>query len=145
MPAESVTDAPWTTTRLRVRYAETDQAGVVYHSNFLIWFEVGRVELCRSYGFNYRDMEIAADARLPVTEARVRFRNPARYDDLILVRTRIVEMRSRMITFAYEVVREDDGKMLADGETVHVGHELPGPGEDLPAGICKDAAPHGAV
>jgi acyl-CoA thioester hydrolase len=137
LPAESVTDAPWTTTRLRVRYAETDQAGVVYHSNFLIWFEVGRVELCRSYGFNYRDMEIAADARLPVTEARVRFRNPARYDDLILVRTRIVEMRSRMITFAYEVVREDDGKVLADGETVHVVMNSEGRARTFPPEYAK--------
>jgi len=120
-----------------VRYAETDQAGVVYHSNFLIWFEVGRVELCRSYGFNYRDMEIAADARLPVTEARVRFRNPARYDDLILVRTRIVEMRSRMITFAYEVVREDDGQMLADGETVHVVMNSQGRARTFPPEYAK--------
>ena len=74
-------DHEWSETLLRVRYAETDQAGVVYHSNYLIWFEVGRVELCRDYGFNYRDMETEADAFLPVTEARVKYRAPARYDD----------------------------------------------------------------
>src|SRR5438132_9193972 len=110
----------WSETRLRVRYAETDQARVVYHSNYLIWFEVGRVELCRDHGFNYRDMERAADARLPVTEARVRYRQPARYDDEILVRTRIAELRSRAITFAYQVIRATDGVLLAEGETAHI-------------------------
>lgn len=137
MPNGSSSDHPWTSTRLRVRYAETDQAGVVYHSNFLIWFEVGRVELCRSYGFNYRDMENEADARLPVTEARVRFRNPARYDDQILVRTRIVEMRSRKITFAYEVVREQDGQLLAEGETVHMVMNSQGRARTFPADYAK--------
>ncbi|MGH9768173.1 MAG: acyl-CoA thioesterase [Blastocatellia bacterium] len=110
----------WSETRLRVRYAETDQAGVVYHSNYLIWFEVGRVELCRDYGFNYRDMETEADAFLPVTEARVKYRNPAKYDDEIIVRTRVVELRSRAIKFAYEVLRASDGMLLAEGETHHI-------------------------
>ncbi len=110
----------WGETRVRVRYAETDQAGVVYHSNYLIWFEVGRVELCRDYGFNYRDMEKEADAFLPVTECRVKYRNPARYDDELLVRSRILELRSRAISFAYEVVRESDGLLLAVGETHHI-------------------------
>lgn len=113
-------DFDWSETRLRVRYAETDQAGVVYHSNYLIWFEVGRVELCRDYGFNYRDMEREANAYLPVTEARVRYRNPATYDDQILVRTRIAEIRSRAITFAYQVVRDSDRSLLAEGETIHI-------------------------
>jgi acyl-CoA thioester hydrolase len=110
----------WSETRLRVRYAETDQAGVVYHSNYLIWFEVGRVELCRDYGFNYRDMETEADALLPVTEVRVRYRTPARYDDEIMVRARVTELRSRAISFAYEVLRADDGTLLAEGETRHI-------------------------
>jgi acyl-CoA thioester hydrolase len=110
----------WSETRLRVRYAETDQAGVVYHSNYLIWVEVGRVELCRDYGFHYRDMEKEADAFLPVTEARVKYRVPAKYDDEIIVRTRIVELRSRAITFAYEVLRASDGLLLAEGETRHI-------------------------
>ena len=110
----------WSETRLRVRYAETDQAGVVYHSNYLVWFEVGRVELCRDHGFNYRDMEREADARLPVTEARVRYRHPARYDDEILLRTRIAELRSRAITFAYQAIRAADGVLLAEGETAHI-------------------------
>ncbi|MGH9935747.1 MAG: acyl-CoA thioesterase [Blastocatellia bacterium] len=110
----------WSETRLRVRYAETDQAGVVYHSNYLIWFEVGRVELCRDYGFNYRDMETEAGAFLPVTEARVKYRIPAKYDDVIIVRTRVLEIRSRAIKFAYEVVRANDGTLLAEGETHHI-------------------------
>ncbi|HKE02640.1 MAG TPA: thioesterase family protein [Blastocatellia bacterium] len=110
----------WSETRLRVRYAETDQAGVVYHSNYLIWFEVGRVELCRDYGFNYRDMEAEADAFLPVTEVSVKYRAPARYDDEIIVRTRVVQARTRSIKFAYEVLRASDGRLLAEGETSHI-------------------------
>jgi acyl-CoA thioester hydrolase len=110
----------WSETRLRVRYAETDQAGVVYHANFLVWLEVGRVELCRDYGFNYRDMEKDADAFLPVTECRVKFRHPARYDDEIIVRTRVLELRSRAISFAYEVARASDETLLAVGETHHI-------------------------
>jgi acyl-CoA thioester hydrolase len=117
---ESAEPHQWSETRLRVRYAETDQAGVVYHSNYLIWFEVGRVELCRDYGFNYRDMEREADALLPVTEARVKYRVPAKYDDEILVRTRVTELRSRAIKFAYEVLRAGDGQLLAEGETHHI-------------------------
>jgi acyl-CoA thioester hydrolase len=110
----------WSETRLRVRYAETDQAGVVYHSNYLIWFEVGRVELCRDHGFNYRDMETEADALLPVTECRVKYRTPAKYDDEILVRSRVLELRSRAISFAYEVRRAGDNALLAEGETQHI-------------------------
>ena len=117
---DTYSEFKWSETRLRVRYAETDQAGVVYHSNYLIWFEVGRVELCRDHGFNYRDMERDADAQLPVTEARVRYRHPARYDDEIIIRTRISSLRSRAIAFAYQVVRAIDEMLLAEGETDHV-------------------------
>jgi acyl-CoA thioester hydrolase len=110
----------WRETRIRVRYAETDQAGVVYHANYLVWFEVGRVELCRDHGFNYRDMEREADARLPVTELSVKYRAPAKYDDELIIRSRVVELRSRAIGFAYEVVRAVDGMLLATGETHHI-------------------------
>ncbi|HZS09774.1 MAG TPA: thioesterase family protein [Blastocatellia bacterium] len=110
----------WSETRLRVRYAETDQAGIVYHSNYLIWFEVGRVELCRDHGFNYRDMEREADAIMSVTEAHVTYRRPARYDDELIIRTRIAELRSRALRFAYEVRRASDGELLAEGETAHI-------------------------
>ncbi len=122
----------WSETRLRVRYAETDQAGVVYHSNYLIWFEVGRVELCRDYGFNYRDMETEADTYLPVTEARVKYRAPARYDDVIIVRTRVIELRSRSVKFAYEVLRADEGSLLAEGETHHIVMNRQGRAKSFP-------------
>ena len=110
----------WSETRVRVRYAETDQAGVVYHSNYLVWFEVGRVELCRAHGFNYRDMEIEADAYLPVTEVQVRYRIPAKYDEVIVIQTRASEIRSRAITFAYQVRRDSDNTLLAEGQTQHI-------------------------
>jgi acyl-CoA thioester hydrolase len=110
----------WSETRVRVRYAETDQAGVVYHANYLVWFEVGRVELCRAYGFNYRDMEKEADAFLPVTECRVTYRQPARYDDELRILARVVELRSRAVSFAYEVRRVADDALLAVGETHHI-------------------------
>ena len=119
MPNETE-EYEWSETRLRVRYAETDQAGMVYHANYLVWFEVGRVELCRAHGFNYCDMEREADAFLPVTEAKLRYRIPARYDDIILVRTRTFEIRSRAINFAYEVCRAVDNTLLATGETAHI-------------------------
>jgi acyl-CoA thioester hydrolase len=110
----------WSETRLRVRYAETDQAGVVYHSNYLVWLEVGRVELCRDYGFNYREMESEDDSYLPVVEARVKYYSPARYDDEIIVRTRVIQLRTRSIKFAYEVLRASDNRLLAEGETHHI-------------------------
>lgn len=119
MPSQN-NEFDWSETQLRVRYAETDQAGVVYHSNYLIWFEVGRVELCRQHGFNYRDMEHEEDALLPVTEAHVKYRVPARYDDEIIVCTRVVSLRSRAVTFGYEIRRAADQQLLATGETLHI-------------------------
>jgi acyl-CoA thioester hydrolase len=110
----------WCETRVRVRYAETDQAGVVYHANYLVWFEVGRVELCRAYGFNYRDMEKEADAFMPVTECRVTYRQPARYDEELRVLARVIELRSRAVSFAYEIRRATDDALLATGETHHI-------------------------
>jgi len=107
-------------TRLRVRYAETDQMGVVYHTNFAIWFEIGRVEFLRELGFTYRDMEAKDNCYIAVVELRCRYKAPARYDDLILVRTRLKHLRASLINFGYEIVREDDGTLLAEGETVHI-------------------------
>lgn len=122
----------WSETKLRVRYAETDQAGIVYHSNYLIWFEVGRVELCRDHGFNYRDMEREADAMMSVTKAQVTYRQPARYDDVILVRTRLAEMRSRALRFVYEVRRAADHALLAEGETAHIVINAAGRARSIP-------------
>ncbi|HZU22014.1 MAG TPA: thioesterase family protein [Terriglobales bacterium] len=106
--------------RLRVRYAETDQMGVVYHSNFLIWFEVGRVELMRELGFNYKEMEQRDGCYIAVADARCRYKSPARYDEELIVRTWIRNLRASLIHFCYEVVRPSDGTLLAEGETVHV-------------------------
>ncbi|MBZ5569591.1 MAG: acyl-CoA thioesterase [Acidobacteriia bacterium] len=107
-------------TKLRVRYAETDQMGVVYHSNFFIWFEVGRVELLRQLGFTYKEMERQDQCFIAVVDARCRFKAPARYDDEITVRTYLKNVRESLIHFAYEAVRESDGTLLAEGETTHI-------------------------
>ena len=107
-------------TRLRVRYVETDQMGVVYHSNFLIWFEVGRVEALRELGFHYRNMEREDGCFIAVVDARCRYKSPAYYDDDILVRTRIRNVRGSLIHFHYEIVRAGDSTLLAEGETAHI-------------------------
>jgi acyl-CoA thioester hydrolase len=110
----------WNETRLRVRYAETDQMGVVYHSNHLIWFEVGRVELMREMGFSYRDMEREDQLFIAVAEVQCRYRAPVHYDEEVVVRTRLKNARESVVVFAYELVRADNGMLLADGETTHI-------------------------
>ncbi len=107
-------------TRIRVRYAETDQMGVVYHANYFVWFEVGRVELLRQLGFSYRDMEQNDGYGIAVIDARCRYKAPARYDDELLLRTRIKYVRETMVQFDYELLRADDGTTLAEGDTTHV-------------------------
>ena len=107
-------------TRLRVRYAETDQMGVVYHANYLVWFEVGRVELLRQLGFSYRDMEKNDGCGIAVIDACCRYKAPARYDDEIVVRTELKYIRESLVQFSYEVVRADDGTQLAEGDTTHI-------------------------
>jgi acyl-CoA thioester hydrolase len=107
-------------TPLRVRYAETDQMGVVYHSNHLIWFEIGRVELMRQLGFSYRDMERDDGRFIAVAEVKCRYRAPVRYDEEIVVRTRLKGVRESVVQFTYELVRADDGALLAEGETTHI-------------------------
>ena len=106
--------------RLRVRYAETDQMGVVYHANHFIWFEIGRVELMRQLGFTYRDMERQHGCFIPVVDARCRYKAPARYDDEIIVRTHLKKVRESVIHFGYQLVRAGDGEVLAEGETTHM-------------------------
>jgi len=107
-------------TRIRVRYAETDQMGVVYHANYLVWFEVGRVEMLRQLGFSYRDMEQQDDCFIAVVDVRCRYKAPARYDDEIIVRTYLKNIRESVIHFGYELVRVHDELVLAEGETTHV-------------------------
>jgi acyl-CoA thioester hydrolase len=106
-------------TRLRARYAETDQMGVVYYSNYIVWMEVGRVEFCKALGCNYRDMEREDGVLLAVVEAHCRYLSPARFDDEVVVRTWIEEANPRTVRFAYEMSLAEDGRMLATGETRH--------------------------
>src|SRR6266436_1214999 len=110
----------WHEALLRVRYAETDKMGVVYHANYLIWFEIGRTEFCRARGFSYRDMEENENAFLVVAESYCRYKAPAYYDDVLIVRTHITELRRRSLRFGYELIRESDGVVIAEGETGHV-------------------------
>jgi acyl-CoA thioester hydrolase len=107
-------------TKLRVRYAETDKMGVVYHSNYVIWFEVGRVELLRQLGFEYSSMEKEDGCHIPVVDLRVRYKAPALYDDEIVIRTRLANVRNSLLHFAYEVLRAGDRTLLATGETMHI-------------------------
>ena len=107
-------------TTIRVRYAETDQMGVVYHANHFIWFEVGRVEFLRQLGFSYREMEENDGCCIAVVDARCRYKAPARYDDEIIVRTRLKNIRESLIHFGYELVRASDAVLLAEGETTHI-------------------------
>lgn len=111
-------------TRLRVRYAETDQMGVVYHSNHLIWFEVGRVELMRQMGFSYRDMERADGRFIAVAEAKCRYCAPVYYDQEVLVRTWLKNVRKTVVVFSYELVQAESGTLLAEGETTHIVTDL---------------------
>ena len=110
----------WHETEVRVRYAETDQMGIVHNANYLIWFEVGRSELCRAKGFSYKDMEEQENALMVVAESYVRYKSPAFYEDILSIRTAISEVRSRSIRFSYEIYRESDNALIAEGETLHL-------------------------
>ena len=105
-------------TRVRVRYAETDRMGVVYYANYFVWFEVGRTEWLRETGWSYRDME-SDGVGLPVIEAHCEYRQPARYDDEIEVRTRATLLTPVRIRFDYEVIRAADAAAVAGGHTIH--------------------------
>ena len=111
-------------TRVRVRYAETDQMGVVYHANYLIWFEVGRVEHIRTMGLDYRSMEQQDGCGIAVVEVSARYKSPARYDDELLIRTRIAQIRGSVLRFAYLIYRAGpegaDHTLLCEGSTTHV-------------------------
>jgi len=107
-------------TRFRVRYAETDQMGVVYYANYLIWMEIGRAEYCRAAGIRYRDMELDDGILLAVVDAHCRYLRPARYDDEIAVKTSIAAASRRMVEFQYEIRDVHSGLGLAAGTTKHV-------------------------
>jgi len=111
-------------TKVRVRYAETDQMGVVYHSNHFVWFEIGHVELMRQLGFSYRDMEKRDECCVAVVEVKCRYRAPARYDEEIIVRTRLLSAKESVLHFGYELVRAEDGTVIAEAETTHIVTDL---------------------
>jgi acyl-CoA thioester hydrolase len=111
---------PTVEARLRVRYAETDQMGVVYYANYLIWMELGRVEYCRGAGIRYRDMEVDDGILLVVSEANCQYRRAARYDDEVIVKTSIAQASPRGIRFEYEMVEALQGARLAKGYTKHI-------------------------
>ena len=125
MKAKYCADAVLNDALVRVRYAETDQMGVVYHSHFFVWFEIGRVELLRSLGFSYQGME-SDGYHLPVVEVRCRYKAPALYDDMLVIRTRMLNLRPSLITFGYETIRQSDGALLAEGKSIHI---VVGPGK----------------
>jgi acyl-CoA thioester hydrolase len=127
----------WHEAYLRVRYAETDKMGMVYHANYLVWFEIGRTEFCRARGFSYRDMEENENAFLVVAESYCRYKAPAYYDDVLAVRTHITELRRRSLRFGYEIIRESDGVVIAEGETGHVVTDANGRVRSLPAGFAE--------
>ena len=125
-----VSDAP-----VRVRYSKTDQMGFAYYANYLAWFEVGRCEWLRSFGWSYRELEDRDAIMLPVIEAHCEYRRPARYDDELLIRARGELASPVRIRFAYEVVRAADGAVLAGGHTVHASTNLAGRPKRLPAHV----------
>jgi acyl-CoA thioester hydrolase len=116
---------------VRVRYAETDQMGVAYYANHLVWFELGRTEFLRRRGHVYRELEEREGCYLIVGEAHCRYHTPARYDELLTVRTRVKTARSRIVVFSYEIFRPD-GRKVATGETLHVITDRQGRPRTLP-------------
>ena len=110
----------WHETEIRVRYAETDQMGVAHHSNYLVWYELGRSDFCRARGFSYKEMEEKDNALMVVAESYCRYKSPAFYEDVLIVRTKVEELRSRSLRFVYEIYRPSDQTLLAEGETLHL-------------------------
>lgn len=136
-PAPDNAFGEWHETLLRVRYAETDKMGIVYYANYLVWFEIGRTEFCRARGFSYRDMEEMDEAFLVVAESYARYKAPAYYDDELLIRTHITELRKRSLRFGYEIVRASDDHIIAEGETGHVITDASGRVRSFPEGYTQ--------
>jgi acyl-CoA thioester hydrolase len=123
-------------TTLRVRYAETDAMGIVYHTNYIVWFEVGRGDFLRQRGGNYREFE-EQGLYLPLTEVDARFLSPARYDDMVVIRTSVAEVRSRSVTMYYEVLMEETGQLLVTGHTRHFCTDREGRVRRLPRELAE--------
>jgi acyl-CoA thioester hydrolase len=121
---------------IRVRYGDTDQMGMAYYGNYLRWFEIGRAEMMRALGRSYREIE-AGGIRLPVVEARCRYFKPARYDDLVTVETAVGRLGRASVRFAYRIVREPDGELLAAGSTEHCFLDSAGKPVRAPAALAE--------
>jgi acyl-CoA thioester hydrolase len=106
------------TTSIRVRYAETDQMGIVYYANYLVWMEVARVDFCRAIGFHYKDMELDDGVLLAVAESHCRYVSPARFDEEITIATTVPDVSRRLVSFSYEMTCE--GRKVATGQTRHI-------------------------
>jgi acyl-CoA thioester hydrolase len=120
---------------VRVRYAETDQMGIVYHSHYAVWFEIGRTEFCRAAGLPYRGLE-EAGIRIPVTGLQCKYRRPARYDDDLRVRTTLPELSARGLRFDYEVVDREQN-LMADGSTRHIFADVSGKLRRAPESVLE--------
>ncbi len=119
------------TSLTRVRYADTDQMGVVYYANYLVWFEIGRTEWLRQAGTTYRALE-ESGIILPVIDVRCEYRQPARYDDEIEIRTRGTLVSGVRVRFDYEIARRETGAVAACGYTVHASVDASGRPRRLP-------------
>ena len=128
-------------TTVRVRYKETDQMGVVYYGNYLTYFEIGRVEYLRGRGMAYKEMEQEDDSYIVVAESHCRHLRPAHYDDILRIRTRVSRARRRTLQFAYEIVNDATGELLATGETLHFVCNKAGHPRALPDKYWKLFAP----
>ena len=126
----------WSSTTVRVRYAETDQMGVAWHGQYFAWFEVGRTDLLRERGCTYRELE-ADGLRLPVIDAAARYMRPARYDDVLEVRTRLSRLGGARVEFDYEVRRQGEELLLATGSTAHAAIDPDGRPRRLPEDLRR--------
>jgi acyl-CoA thioester hydrolase len=133
----TILDNQQSETTVRVRYKETDQMGVVYHGNYLTYFEIGRVEYLRDRGMAYKEMEEVDDSYIVVAETHCRHLRPAYYDDVLRIRTRVSRARRRTLRFAYEIVNDATGQLLTTGETVHVVCNKAGRPKALPEKYWK--------
>jgi acyl-CoA thioester hydrolase len=105
---------------VRVRYADTDQMGVVYYANYFVWLEIARTEFLRSQGIDYKSIEKESRLSLPVVEAHCKYKAPARYDDIILIKTKIAQVKSSALRFDYELFNKESGELLVEAYTTHV-------------------------
>ena len=136
-PAPDDAYGAWHETMIRVRYSETDKMGIVYYANYLVWFEIGRTDYCRARGFSYRDMEESDNSFLVVAESYCRYKAPAYYDDELIIRTHITELRKRSLRFGYEIIRASDDTIVAEGETGHVVTDSSGRVRSFPDGYIQ--------